>query len=582
MTPLQRAGGLTFICMDAIKEKAPATKDTGHYKEPMKNIHHRLEIVNNPTKKQIAEATEQAIYNKSTLDKEPTHILVLADGNKLFYNPDLSYKAKHCSLSVPSLQAGLVPEKKKKERKSRDEIFPMKAKIRNLEYIPDHFLEAMKECQSSRGSYLYLESYDGTKRVFKGMTKGSASYNYKLQQKAIKDAEVLSQEHEFLYFLTLTYSPNDFGHDRDVAFLLFSESLRGYLKEVKRKFGVEWQLVVEVTNKGYPHAHVILYSNKALVPDAIKHMGKKGIITGDFYRFLNEKWQLGFINLQKGYNSKVSHYLAKYMGKSNFDSDPAKDRKTAKLTKANRKALMTTYLPCVYGYRAYRTSWKKGADGKKQVSQVLTQEEGFEEFSEPNEKPLIKQQYDVVAKAVRRTANLIYFSIKENKRCSGMVQIARKTGLKPLKKGYCCAIKGKVHPAIRDEVLQIIPKGCSGCKFLEFIQDNYAKIMEDPVNFFSDVFISDEELLEIRHKETRNELNKMLLEEIRENRRAYGAITDFQKDMLKRKLEFIEELEGKEFRRQRAFMIYEYEMENRKRFGDVIKITKKDAWKISK
>lgn len=582
MIPLPQAGGLTFICMDAIKEKAPATKDTGHNKKPMKNIQHRLEIVNNPTKKQIAEATEQAIYNKFTLDKEPTHILVLADGNKLFYNPDLSYKAKHCSLGVPSLQAGLVPEKKKKERKSRDEIFPMKAKIRNLEYIPDHFLEAIKECQSSRGSYLYLESYDGTKRVFKGMTKGSASYNYKLQQKAIKDAEVLSQEHEFLYFLTLTYSPNDFGHDRDVAFLLFSESLRGYLKDVKRKFGVEWQLVVEVTNKGYPHAHVILYSNKALVPDAIKHMGKKGIIIGDFYRFLNEKWELGFINLQKGYNSKVSHYLAKYMGKSNFDSDPAKDRKTAKLTKANRKALMTTYLPCVYGYRAYRTSWKKGADGKKQVSQVLTQAEGVEESSEPSEKPLIKQQYAVVAKAVVKTANLIYFSIKENKRCSGMVQIARKTGLKPLKKGYCCAVKGKVHPAIRDEVLQIIPKGCSGCRFLEFIQDNYAKIMEDPVNFFSDVFVSDEEVRAVFAEADKRELDALLLEEIKENRFSYGSVTDSQKKKIEYEMWLIQDLEKSEYRRQRAFKIYQAEMENWRRFGNAVKVTRKNSWKISK
>lgn len=582
MIPLPQAGGLTFICMCGKKKVPPVTKNLGATQTTMRSIRKRLKIVNTPTPKQIAEATEQAIYRKFTPEKEPTHILKLADGRKLFYNPDFSYKAKHCVLGVPSFDAGSVPEKKKKERKSRDEIFPMKGKIRNLEYIPDHFLEAIKECQSSRGSYLYLESYDGTKRVFKGMTKGSAPYNYKLQQKAIKDAEVLSQQHEYLYFLTLTYSPNDFGTDRDVAFLLFSESLRGYLKDIKRKFGVEWQLVVEVTNKGYPHAHVILYSNKALVPDAIKHMGKKGIITGDFYRFLNEKWELGFINLQKGYNSKVSHYLAKYMGKSNFDADPAKDRKTSKLTKANRKALMTTYLPCVYGYRAYRTSWKKGADGKKQVSQILTQAEDIEESSKPSEKPLIKQQYDVVARAVLRTANLIYFSIKENKRCSGMVQIARKTGLGPLKKGYCCAVKGKVHPAIRDEVLQIIPKGCSGCRFLEFIQDNYAKIMEDPVNFFSDVFVSDEEVRAVFAEEDKRELDALLLEEMPQNVKKYGYITDFQKKKIAYEMSLLYDLEEAEYWRHFDHKVYEAEMENFRRFGSVVEVTKKDAWKISK
>lgn len=582
MIPLPQAGGLTFTCMDVIKKKAPATKDTGHYKEPMENILRRLKIVNNPTMEQIAEATEQAIYSMFTPEKEPTHVLVLANGQKLFYNPQLSYKAEHCSLGCPSLFAGGVPEKKKRKRKSLDEVFPIKSKINTMEYIPDHFLEAIKEIQLSRATHLHLVNYDNTRRVFQGRVKGSAPYNYELQQKAIKDAEVLSQQYEHLYFLTLTYSPNDFGWDRDVAFPLFSDKLRKFLKQVKRKYGVEYQLVIEVTNLGYPHAHVILYSNEVIVPESIRSYKKKGIVNGEFYTFLNEKWDLGFINLQRGYNSKVSHYLAKYMGKSNFDADPAKDRKKSKLTKANRKALMTTFFPCMYGYRAYRTSWKKGKDGKKQVSQVLTQAEGLEESSETSEKQLIEQQRAVIAKAVRRTANLIYFSIKENKRCSGMVQIAKKTGLKPLKKGYCCAVKGKVHPAIRDKVLQIIPKGCSGCKFLEFIQDNYAKIMEDPVNFFSDVFISVEDLLEIRAKETRNDLNEMLLEEIRENRRVYGSITDFQKDMLERKLELILDLDPKEFRRQRAFMIYEYERENWKRLGDVIKITKKNAWKISK
>lgn len=582
MIPLPQAGGLTFICMDVINKKTPETRLTRSFTFPMRNIHHRLEYVNNPTKEQIAEAVEQAIYSKFTPEKEPTHVLVLANGQKLFYNPDLSYKAKHCILGVPSLHAGLVPEKKERKRKPREEIFKMLPKLNTLEEIPDYLLEAVKEVQLSRGTFMHLESYDGTKRVFKGMVKGSAPYNYNLQQKAIKDAEESSQKYEHLYFLTLTYSPNDFSWNRGEAFSLFSEQLSEYLKKVKRKYGVESQTVIEVTNKGFPHAHVILYSNEIIVPKQIPCYKKKGIISGDVYNFLNKEWGLGFINFQRGYNSKISHYLAKYMGKSNFDADPAKDRKTSKLTKANRKALQTTFFPCVYGYRAYRTSWRKGADGKKQVSQVLTQGKGWDKRQEIINRPLIQEQYAVIAEAVRRTANLIYFSIKENKRCSGMVQIARKTGKKPLKKGYCCAVKGKVHPAIRDGVLQIIPKGCSGCKFLEFIQDNYAKIMEDPVNFFSDVFISDEDLLEIRAQEDKIELNKLLLEEIKENKWRYGSVTDFQKKKIEFQLSLIQDLPKAEYRRKRAYMIYNAEMENWKRLGDVIKITKKDAWKISK
>lgn len=570
------------MCMDAIKEKTPATRRTRSFKFPMKNIAQRLEYVKFPTNEQIEEAVLQATFFKAPFFETPTHVLCLANGQKLFYNPDLSYKAEHCSLGCPSILAGSVPEKKKRERKGLDEVFPMRKKINTMEYIPDHFLEAMKECQLSRATHLHLVSYDNTRRVFQGRVKGSAPYNYELQQKAIKDAEELSQQYEHLYFLTLTYSPNDFGWDREVAFPLFSSKLSKYLKQVKRKYGVESQTVIEVTNKGFPHAHVILYSNEVIVPESIRSYKKKGIINGEFYAFLNEKWDLGFINLQRGYNSKISHYLAKYMGKSNFDADPAKDRKKSKLTKANRKALMTTFFPCMYGYRAYRTSWKKGADGKKQVSQVLAQAEGIEESSEPSEKPLIDQQRAVIAKALRRRANLISFSIKENKRCSGMVQIARKTGLKPLKKGYCCAVKGKVHPAIRDGVLQIIPKGCSGCKFLEFIQDNYAKIMEDPISFFSDVFISDEEIRAVYAEADKRELDELLLEEIQQNTFCYGSVTDSQKKKIEYEMWLIQDLEKSEYRRQKAFKIYEAEMENWRRFGNAVKVTRKNSWKISK
>lgn len=564
--------------MCVTNRKPPATKDAGAFQTPMKSIQQRLEIVKFPTNEQIAEAVLQADFFKAPFFETPTHVLCLANGQKLFFNPDLSYKAEHCSLGCPSLLAGSVPEKKKRERKSQDEVFPMKAKINTMEYIPDHFLEAIKECQLSRATHLHLISYDNTRRVFQGRVKGSAPYNYELQQKAIKDAEELAQQYEHLYFLTLTYSPNDFGWDRSIAFPLFSSKLSKYLKQVKRKFNVEYQLVIEVTNLGFPHAHVILYSDKVIVPESIRSYKKKGIINGEFYAFLNEKWDLGFINLQRGYNSSISHYLAKYMGKSNFDADPAKDRKKSKLTKANRKALMTTFFPCMYGYRAYRTSWRKGADGKKQQAQILAQAEGLEERSEPSEKPLIDQQYAVVAKALRRRANLIYFSIKENKRCSGMVQIARKTGLKPLKKGYCCAVKGKVHPAIRDKVLQIIPKGCSGCKFLEFIQDNYAKIMEDPINFFSDVFISDEELREVYAQSDANELNAMLLEEIQENKTWYGSVTNFQMQKIEYELSLIYGIYRPMYKRKKAFLIYEAEMENWRRFGDVVKVTRKNFW----
>ena len=67
-----------------------------------------------------------------------------------------------------------------------------------------------------------------------------------------------------------------------------------------------------------------------------------------------------------------------------------------------------------------------------------------------------------------------------------------------------------------------------------------------------------------------------------QNEKKYGCITDFQKKKIAYEMSLLHDLEETEYWRHFDYKVYEAEMENFRRFGNAVKVTKKDAWKISK
>lgn len=544
----------------------------------METIANVIEIVKNPSDEMLEKAVLQNIFMRAYGGVQPTHILELDNGMQIAYSKDIGEAASHCLFGVPSTHAGLPQEKKKGKRKSPEEIFLFIEKINTAEVPSDAYLCATREVQLSRAVYIKLDYYNGTKRCIKGRVKGDAAYNYSLQQKAIRDVEEMAQRNEYAYFLTLTYSPNDFEKNRAKAFALFKEELTKFKKAAKRKYDCEIASVVEVTDKGYPHAHLIMFTNKPLIPDYIKERKSKGIISGNFYKWILKHWKLGFINLKRAKNDKLGRYIAKYMGKGNFNSDPAKDSKSLKLTKNVRKGLMTTFFPCLYGYRAYGTTWRKKKEGGEQVQEFLKDKDAEGQISQASHENRAKAQLAVVARAARRAANLICFSIKEHKRCAGMVTLARKTGLKPLKKGYLSLFKCKEHPAFTDKVLEPIYKPCSGCKFIKFIQANYEEILKSPVEFFMNVILTKREVEEIMDDARIRAAERKAILEIKKNAKGFGSVTYSQKNEIFKKFKALAGLKIPNKEEMKALIIFQYEMANYERYGDEIILTTKEVW----
>lgn len=510
-------------------------------------------IVNIFTQKQLEEATYFSMIREHLSHLIPTKYLKLANGEKIACPPKNAMEINHCMFNIPADAAGVAPQKQKKRRDPRKKFEKIRKKIDTVKSPSDEDIIAMAKIQASSQIYISKLNYDGTRFTIPGFCKGNARYNYKLQQKAIADAKELAEEYPYMYFLTLTISPKLVCWSRERAFHEFHADLKKYMKKTKRKFKIQWSRVTEVTNKGFPHTHAILFSKEPLIDTRNTKDKKKKITQGNLYSFLKKNWTLGRIDLRIAENENIAGYMAKYMSKANFCEFNEKDVKEGSLKKEQRKAYMTTYLPCVYGYKAYRTSWTKKEKLAKDERKVLQQIEGRENNSQSKERflekfdedrPVIElaEQIAVIQAAVQRAASLISFSIKENIPCKGMLSILKKTNEKPVTREMLGHDNGKMPKGVEEGALTEVCRGCSGCAFLQSILENKEKWENDPISMLASPFISEEEFDEMLEKEIEDVELREEWEEIRQNIPKYGVLTNKQVEEFKEMYRGLEKL----------------------------------------
>ena len=541
------------------REPASNTKNsTGSKEAAMGKIQQTAKIVNIFTQKQLEEAVYFSTIREHLGNIFPTKYLKLQNGDKIACPPKNAMDITHCMFNIPADAAGVAPQKKKKRRDPKKKFEAIRKKIDTVKSPSDADIIKMAKIQADSQIYISKLNYDGTRFTIPGLCKGNARYNYILQQKAIADAKEMAEEYPYMYFLTLTISPKLVCWSRERAFHEFHADLKKYMKKTKRKFKLQWSRVTEVTNKGFPHAHAILFCKEPLVDTRNTKDKKKKITQGKLYSFIKKNWTLGRIDLRIAENENIAGYIAKYMSKANFCEFNEKDVEEDSLKKEQRKAYMTTYMPCMYGYKAYRTSWTKKEKLTKDERQVLQQIEGQESNSQNQERLLEKfdedrpvvglaEQVAVIQAAVQRMASLISFSIKENIGCKGMLSILKKTNEKPVTREMLGHDNGKMPKGVGEGALAEVCRGCSGCAFLQNILENKEKWENDPISMLASPFISEEEFDEMLEKEIEDIELREEWEEIRQNIPKYGVLTNKQVEELKALYRGLEKL-GKEIK----------------------------------
>ena len=538
-------------------KKSGSASNTKNSTDPrqksMLRVQQTPKIVNIFTQKQLEEATYFAMIREHLGNILPTKYLKLQNGEKIPCPPKNAMDITHCMFNIPADAAGVAPQKQKKKRDPKKKFEKIRKKIDTVKSPSDADIIAIAKIQANSQIYISKLNYDGTRFTIPGYCKGNARYNYELQQKTIAFAKETAKEYPYMYFLTTTVSPKTVCWSREKAFHAFHEELKKFMKKTKRKYKIQWLRVTEVTNKGFPHAHAILFSKEPLVDTRNTKDKKKKITQGNLYSFIRKNWTLGRIDLRIAENENIVGYIAKYMSKANFCEFKEKDIEEASLKKEQRKAYMTTYMPCAYGYKAVRTSWTKKKKLTKDEEQILQQIEGQEKNSQNQERLLEKfdedrpviglaEQVAVIQAAVQRTASLISFSIKENIPCKGMLSILKKTNEKPVTREMLGHDNGKMPKGVEKGALTEVCRGCSGCAFLQSILENKEKWENDPISMLASPFISEEEFDEMLEKEIEDVELREEWEEIRQNIPKYGVLTNKQVEEFKEMYRGLEKL----------------------------------------
>lgn len=462
-----------------------------------------------------------AIINALNPSKIPLAYLEIFRGVLIPIFDSSFVKKSPCMFGVPQELAVTMKKKGRGKGRSRKEKYKRVYKHKSDFTISDELIQYACDVTRDSAPIFSKARPDETVFTWRADYKGSAYYMYKQGQKIIEMVKEMSEVYEYCYFLTTTYDANLFDGDREKAFEEFLKEQQKLIKSLKRKFGTEAVKVIEVTNRGYPHAHILLFSSKPLGRFGQKKKKSQIIKQGAFYNFVKNKCTLGRIQLKTVENNGVHKYISKYIAKANFDAEAKGQTKKKKMSASTRKAKMSAIFPSVFGYRAFSSTWSKKKESFKNfIQEVKEKVTGFASetmacsISNPNscnsslkDAPeggirthipelvgdSLEVRLDVCSKAKRSLAYLISFSIKENKGCAGMLRRLAVAPKKTLnKKIFGTNTLEDFCNLVEDNAYQTCVS-CGGCPFISKIlefrmypEEKWAEMLPSPFVLLKD------------------------------------------------------------------------------------------------
>lgn len=493
----------------------------------MKKIIYPKELVKYLPRETYEKLVKDGIIHALNPSKVPLAYLEVFTGILLPIFDSSFVKSNPCIFGVPQELAIAGKKKGRGKGRSRKEKYKNIYKHKSDFTISDELIQLACDITRDSAPIFSKARPDRTVFTWRADYKGSAYYMYKQGQKIIEMVKEMSEVYEYCYFLTTTYDANLFDGDREKAFEEFLKEQQKLIKSLKRKYGTEAVKVIEVTNRGYPHAHILFFSNKPLGRFAQKKKKSQIIKQGAFYNFVKNKCTLGRIQLKTVENNGVHKYISKYIAKANFDAEAKGKTKKKKMSASARKAKMSAIFPSVFGYRAFSSTWSKKKESFKEfIQEVKEKVTGFVSETMPcsinNSNSCnsslksapeggtgkripelmgdsLEARIDVASKAKLSLASLIGFSIKENKGCAGMLRRLAVAPKKTLNKklfgtntleDFCNLVEGNAYQTC---------VSCCGCPFISKIlefrehpEEKWAEMLPSPF-----VLLEDEQNAEV-------------------------------------------------------------------------------------
>ena len=407
------------------------------------------------------------------------------------YKKDFGSTAKEgCPFGVP--QSLVKTLKNKQKRQDYEKLFQLLGMVDAEKKLPDKVIVKSYEKLLDRQPLISGYDENGAQYFFLGNARGTLKYALQQRERVRRLSQLLMDNFEYLYFLTLTYSYKKYGRRRRHAWRLFSKQCSKVLHKLRNKYGCEYVAVLESTAKGYPHAHIMIGSPVAFHEEDTKIAKDGELFDCPGKRYLQKIVPSPIFKLQLARGDKIQFYLCKYLSKDLPDAAEFATFTAGKISTEHRKALLSYLLPAYAGVRQLRCSKTIGklaqrdSDSAGDSARYSIAAEGVnvdkrladfdawaraDPFSRETRAPLLaddmkltRSQADLYARA------LIWLCIKSSLcPCRMLKIIARRSD-------YDCCMNGTAVPLPGDEKATELFKqkghviGCPGCPLSDAIE----------------------------------------------------------------------------------------------------------------
>jgi len=369
---------------------------------------------------------------------------------------------KSCENGVPAgfKNIQFSPSNKGKKKRPAKERFPFACQLLTDGIISEKALLYALKAQLERRPIVIATDEKGEMYIFYGKVKGCEKYNLDLKNKLLRASKKLIQEMKALYLLTITCDTKIYGEDRLNATKVFREDCNKTLRALKRKYGAKYVAVIEFTKNGYPHMHVLLGLPYWAERYDIKRQNGSVIKSGRLHSFIKKRSKSKVFCLQKAGGKGLQYYLTKYLAK---DLDKLKDlaeNPERKLTKEERKTLLTNVMPILADIR--------------QISYSKFDYDTYDNIEDKELDKLISEveEYAKLGKIFPKgKIALILLLTKLTATCCSGAYIASGVGTKPkfeYRMGYHSSIFKEDWKVLNTECRSL---GCNGCIYSNMVRN---------------------------------------------------------------------------------------------------------------
>lgn len=262
----------------------------------------------------------------------------------------------NCAFNVPICYTENKQPKKDTEKKDYEKIYPAFFKCARAGRIPDKLLQGVCSDLIQQIPYIFIHNDKYSIQTIEGRDVFATKYNRQLEKTLKHTCDFFDKNYKYSAFITLTYDVGKYGKDIIEAWKGWAEKVKTFLEAMRHKYKVSYVGMNEATKNGYPHIHLLFYSNEAFGDDWEKLPCNKKIYLSKLREFVLVRSISRIFAIKKPFSTGTKNYLAKYVSKSTTGglediADPSKE-----LSKENRKMLLTILMPKLAGVRRVRNT----------------------------------------------------------------------------------------------------------------------------------------------------------------------------------------------------------------------------------